>query len=93
MDLSKRIARLEEKAYAGSVTLPDGTEFNPTRCFKLMRTALRIERDCHSEPQSSDFTEEEWQLWKKFATLPEPAKISPLMEMTCQIAKRLCYDN
>jgi hypothetical protein len=88
MDLSKRLAVLEAKASIGYVELPDGTLFKPARCFKLMRTALRIERDCQREPVPSDFTAEEWQLWQKFAILENPGKISPLMEMICEIAKK-----
>ena len=91
--IEKRVLELEGLRHQYDTKLPDGTYFRTAWCFKLMRTALKIERDMGREPIPSDFTPDEWQLWQKFAILENPGKISPLVEMTCQIAKRFCYDN
>lgn len=91
--LKRRMLAQEGLRHHNEVELPDGTFFRTAWCFRLMRVALKIERDCGRDPVPSDFTEVEWDLWQKFAILPEPAKISPLVKMTCQIAKRFCYDD
>ena len=86
--IEKRVLELEGLRHQYEAKLPDGTFFKTAWCFKLMRTALRIERDTGREPVSSDFTAEEWELWQKFAILPDPAKYGGLVEMTCQVAKK-----
>lgn len=91
--LEKRTSALEDLRHQHDTRLPDGTYFRSVWCFRLMRTALKIERDLGREPVPSDFTPGDWQLWQKFAVLENPGRISPLVEMTCQIAKRFCYDN
>ena len=86
--LEKRTLALEGLRHQFDRQLPDGTYFKTAWCFKLMRTALEIERDCGREPEAADFTPEEWQLWQKFAILPDPAKYGGLVAMTCEIAKK-----
>lgn len=86
--IEKRVLELEGLRHQQDTKLPDGTYFKIAWCFKLMRTALKIERDMSREPMPSDFTPEERQLWQKFAILPNPEKFGGLVEMTCEIAKK-----
>ena len=86
--IEKRVLELEGLRHQYDTQLPDGTYFRTAWCFKLMRTALKIERDTGRAPMPSDFTPEEWQLWQKFAILPNPEKFGGLVEMTCQVAKK-----
>ena len=86
--LEKRVSELEETAWTGYVKLPDGTRLDPACCFRLMRTALKIE-GTGRKPAQSDFAAEDWHQLRQLAILPDPAKISPLLDMTCQIAREM----
>jgi len=87
--IEKRVLELEGLRHQFEHKLPDGTYLKTAWCFKLMRTVLKFERDNGREPDLSELPEDQRELWRQFAILENPEKISPLVAMTSELAKKI----
>lgn len=87
-NVESRLNRLE--AQSGLVELADGSKFRPHGGLALLRRAIRLEAELGREPRLEDFSEEDQELWRKFAKwTPEPSRDGELARMICDFARRL----
>jgi len=83
--LDSRLGILE--AQSGVVTLPDGSRFIPSSGLRLMRLALKFERDNHLKPKLSDFKEQDREELRCFSIWTPDPHHGQLWQMVADLAR------